>query len=584
MKKLRLFCILFALLNVVNVWGQVDYQQQVDSLWKVIKNSAGEEKLKSYADLHTLFFNNVSDDASLDVLLNFSKEYDKYAQQQGDIKIQGDIRINNIIIYERLNKWSEFEKAVPQTLKFLKKNNLTDGYYFVYRILIVSYCDQNRFEEALEELQAVYSEVQQQNDLAGAFYIEQIMGMTYMYQDRLDEAETYYRKSIKTAEMMSEKPHELIHSYLELCNMLQAISKFDDFFILAKQTETLIEQLEKEATTKDCTIEKNNLYVVYAYAYKALGEFDHAEYYCHLLDSLSRSRNAQRNTNYIRSYIMEAQGEYEKALEYINRNIELDPSYSYSRIAKIRILLQIENAPLAWAEVENTLDFLDSVRTATFNGQLDELRTQYEVDRHIAEKERNRNYFLFALGGCLLLAIALGIWIYYSRTIVRKNRNLYRQIKEQDRLAEELETMTKQYDQMPDSVVETGRAPSLQLPGNKQQRQLVSHLREFLLKDRHFAEYDIDLQKLASEMATNRASLFEAIKSVTEKTPMEFINDLRLDEAKRLLEHSDLTREIIAFDCGFNTSRTFYRQFRERYHITPAEYRKIATSSAVPLQ
>ncbi|MCL2511178.1 MAG: helix-turn-helix transcriptional regulator, partial [Bacteroidales bacterium] len=56
----------------------------------------------------------------------------------------------------------------------------------------------------------------------------------------------------------------------------------------------------------------------------------------------------------------------------------------------------------------------------------------------------------------------------------------------------------------------------------------------------------------------------------------EYINDLRLDEAKRLLDNSDLTIESIALDCGFNTSRTFYNQFRERYRMTPAAYRKVA--------
>jgi AraC-like DNA-binding protein len=224
----------------------------------------------------------------------------------------------------------------------------------------------------------------------------------------------------------------------------------------------------------------------------------------------------------------------------------------------------------------------------SFAAQLDEIRTQYEVDKHIAEKERNRNYFLFALGGCLLLVIVLGIWIHYSRTIVKKNRGLYRQIKEQDRLADELEAMRRQYEQMAqlvDDSVGTGHAPSLyaphapSLPGNKQQRQLVSRLREFLLKDRYFANYDLDIQNLVPEMATNRAYIFEAIKAITGKTPMVFINYLRLDEAKRLLDNSNLTIETIALDCGFTTSSTFYRQFRERYRITPAEYRKFSVVS-----
>jgi len=81
---------------------------------------------------------------------------------------------------------------------------------------------------------------------------------------------------------------------------------------------------------------------------------------------------------------------------------------------------------------------------------------------------------------------------------------------------------------------------------------------------------------LVSEIATSRTPLFEAIKAVAGKTPMEFINNIRLEEAKRLLDHSDDTIEAIATECGFQIASTFYRQFRDRYRITPAEYRRMA--------
>ena len=199
-----------------------------------------------------------------------------------------------------------------------------------------------------------------------------------------------------------------------------------------------------------------------------------------------------------------------------------------------------------------------------------EVQRSIEVQLKEEKLKRNQHYLFFALGGCVLLAIALGIWINRNRTIVKKNRDLYRQIKEQDRLAEELEAMSKQYEQ----IVETGRAPSL--PGSQQQRQLVSRLRDFLLKERYYAKFDIDIQELILKMSTNRTYLFEALKAVTGKTPMEFLNCLRLDEAKQLLDVSDLNVETIAFECGFSTDRTFYRQFRDRYRITPTEYRNIA--------
>ena len=181
--------------------------------------------------------------------------------------------------------------------------------------------------------------------------------------------------------------------------------------------------------------------------------------------------------------------------------------------------------------------------------------------------------------------VVISILSFFLLMLYRKKRSaylgLYQQIKEQDRLEDELEEMTKQYEQISLSIPFSddeyaAKNTNIKLPGNKEQRKLVSRLREHLLKDNYFATFDIDIQELISEMATNRAYFFRALKTVTGKTPMEFINNLRLDEALKLLDNTNLTIEAIASECGFNTVRTFYRQFRDRYHITPAEYRNIA--------
>jgi AraC-like DNA-binding protein len=228
--------------------------------------------------------------------------------------------------------------------------------------------------------------------------------------------------------------------------------------------------------------------------------------------------------------------------------------------------------------------------------QKESARRQQEL---IREKEIRRDVqirLLMISGGFVVISILSVLLFVFYRRKRRAYLGLYHQIKEQDRLAEELNAMTKQYEQMEQSMpksaeddgdedgdeddVETLRAVqtlcATSLPGNRQQRELVSRLREFLLKDNYFATFDIDIQELIPEMATNRAYFFKALKTVTGKTPMEFINDLRLDEAKRLLDNTNLTIETIAFECGFNTVRTFYRQFRDRYSITPAEYRNMA--------
>ncbi len=119
---------------------------------------------------------------------------------------------------------------------------------------------------------------------------------------------------------------------------------------------------------------------------------------------------------------------------------------------------------------------------------------------------------------------------------------------------------------------------SCKLSGSMRQKNLVMRMHACLLHNRNFANQHFNRDELISELATNKTYLFEAVKTVTGKTLQEYIDILRLEEAKLMLGNQPvLTIETIAGDCGFNSSRTFYRLFRERYNTSPAEYRKMVS-------
>ncbi|REJ77319.1 MAG: AraC family transcriptional regulator [Acidobacteria bacterium] len=61
--------------------------------------------------------------------------------------------------------------------------------------------------------------------------------------------------------------------------------------------------------------------------------------------------------------------------------------------------------------------------------------------------------------------------------------------------------------------------------------------------------------------------------TVTGETVNQFTNRLRLEKAARLLRYSKDSLTDIAFDCGFSSSSTFSRGFRQYFGISPREYR-----------
>jgi transcriptional regulator GlxA family with amidase domain len=61
---------------------------------------------------------------------------------------------------------------------------------------------------------------------------------------------------------------------------------------------------------------------------------------------------------------------------------------------------------------------------------------------------------------------------------------------------------------------------------------------------------------------------------VTGMSPLEYIHRLRLEEAKQLLESTDLPVEAIASEVGYQDASFFNRLFRRKVDLTPASYRR----------
>jgi AraC-like DNA-binding protein len=555
-----------------------------DSLRKIIaQTNDRKEKIKAYSLLANTYFVEASfDEQKRDTLFALYDKIDIEAEKEKDEKARGIARANRLKVFGNAQLYDEVIKLAPDYLAFAEKKELWDVYFQIYPTLITSYRNTGREVEALGLAQKMYDYAKTLNNNLGMGTALFSMAPIYGHQYRFTEQEQCLREAI-TLLQESNVLNLLSDIYARLGTCLVAQKRYDEAVQVADEMENVIQRYE-EASGARQTNAWIYRYGIYLDAYYRSEQYDKAELYCNKIDSLS---NGKIKSYEQRAAILAARGQYTEALEMADKAIEsARPKGKLQAMGeKMMVLIKKEGSENIEQLFVDIINALISEHQKELNSQLDEIRVQYEVDKHIIEKERNRNYFLFAFGGCFLLAIVLGIWIYYSRTILKKNRGLYRQIKEQDRLADELEAIEKQYE-MSQSIssapdVETrllrqAQQPIASLPGNSQQRQLVSRLREFLTKDKYFATYDIDIQSIVPEMATNRTSLFEALKTVTGKTPMEFINYLRLDEAKRMLDNSDSTIEAIATNCGFNTTRTFYNQFRERYRITPAAYRKMA--------
>ena len=78
----------------------------------------------------------------------------------------------------------------------------------------------------------------------------------------------------------------------------------------------------------------------------------------------------------------------------------------------------------------------------------------------------------------------------------------------------------------------------------------------------------------AQHLGTNRTYISEALNRCTGLTFNNYLISLRLDYACVLLaDPHKYTIEAISTECGFKTTRTFYRLFREKFGFSPSQYR-----------
>ncbi|MBQ9217121.1 MAG: response regulator [Muribaculaceae bacterium] len=99
-------------------------------------------------------------------------------------------------------------------------------------------------------------------------------------------------------------------------------------------------------------------------------------------------------------------------------------------------------------------------------------------------------------------------------------------------------------------------------------------LRLVELAEQAMTEHKVDLELMASQLAMTSTQLRRKVHAITGKTPLSYINQLRLGRAAQLLRgEPDLTIGDIADRCGYDDMAYFSRQFKQFYGQTPSQYR-----------
>lgn len=102
--------------------------------------------------------------------------------------------------------------------------------------------------------------------------------------------------------------------------------------------------------------------------------------------------------------------------------------------------------------------------------------------------------------------------------------------------------------------------------------QIIQKVMTWLEENVSDAEVTVD--QLAQYLGMGRTSMYNKIKGLTGKSPVEMIQDFRMEKATYYLKSGQLSVSETSYKVGFSDPGYFSRSFKKHFGMTPAEYMK----------
>ena len=79
---------------------------------------------------------------------------------------------------------------------------------------------------------------------------------------------------------------------------------------------------------------------------------------------------------------------------------------------------------------------------------------------------------------------------------------------------------------------------------------------------------------MIEQSSLSESTFSRRFRKINGVSPMEYVQAVRVEEAKRRLEETEASIEQISLEVGYEDSASFRRLFKRKTSVTPAEYRK----------
>ena len=100
--------------------------------------------------------------------------------------------------------------------------------------------------------------------------------------------------------------------------------------------------------------------------------------------------------------------------------------------------------------------------------------------------------------------------------------------------------------------------------------RLAREMRDYLAENYN---QPVELRRLSDEWHYSETAILRQFRLAWGLTPREFVEAMRLNEARRLLTHTDMPVQDVCLTVGYCSVPSFVSLFRAKYGATPLAYR-----------
>ncbi|QIK55140.1 response regulator [Dysgonomonas sp. HDW5B] len=133
-----------------------------------------------------------------------------------------------------------------------------------------------------------------------------------------------------------------------------------------------------------------------------------------------------------------------------------------------------------------------------------------------------------------------------------------------------IQNILKRQQQLKDYYAKNYFVDSSELSTNQQDNKFLKKFIEIL--DQNIDQPEMDVNYIASQLSMSRSKLYSKIKSMTDKSIVEFILSYRLRKAARMIVEEDVSMRDVMEQIGIESQSYFTRAFKKEFGDTPTAF------------